>query len=142
MLRSVRLRIATWRTWRRLRGVYLTVGAQGLEDPNGIQCTHVPNYLWRRLGVGQLFGDASSWIGRAPVGAHWIEASELTRMRVGDVAVFTPALVGVDGHVDVVLDGSREPWVGMDENWPIGAPVSRVLHARDQVAGVIRVTGQ
>lgn len=139
MPRSLRVRLTTWRAWRRLQGTYLTVGAQGLEDPAGAQCTHVPNYLWRRLGVGQLFGNASSWVGRAPFGADWVPASELLRLRAGDTVVFSPALVGTDGHVDVVLNGSRDPWVGMDQNWPIGSPVSRVRHGRDQVAGVIRV---
>lgn len=115
------------------------MGAQGLEDPNGPQCTHVPNYLWRQVGAGQLFGNASSWVGRAPSGTRWIGSAELSRLKAGDVAVFNPVLVGVDGHVDVVLNGSCEPWVGMDQNWPIGAPVSRVLHSMDQLAGVIRV---
>lgn len=141
MARKLRAQILAWRTWRQLRGVYLTVGAMGLEDPNGVQCTHVPNYLWRKAGVGQLFGSASSWVGRAPTGAEWISASELRRICAGDTVVFVPALVGVDGHVDVCLNGSRDPWVGMDENWPIGAAVSKVLHGRDQVAGVIRLRG-
>lgn len=137
----VRLRLLAWRVWRSLQGSYLTVGAEGLEDPAGAQCTHVPNYLWRRAGAGQLFGDASSWVGRAPGGTEWIPASGLLRLRAGDVVVFYPSTVGQHGHVDVVLNGSKVPWVGMDQNWPIGSPVSKVRHSRSQVAGVIRVRG-
>lgn len=110
-----------------------------MPDPAGAQCTHVPNEYWRRVGAGQLFGDAASWVAQTPAGCVNLPLVDGLTLMAGDVVVFRPEAVGADGHVDVVLDGSRRPWLGMDQNWPLGAPVSKVWHARESASRVIRV---
>lgn len=125
--------------WREMGGTFLMAGAFGLPDPAGAQCTHVPNEYWRRVGAGQLFGIAASWMEQTPIGCVALPLTDGLVLLAGDVVVFRPETVGVDGHVDVVLDGSRRPWLGMDQNWPLGSPVSRVWHSRQPVGRVLRV---
>lgn len=140
MSRLRRRRVA-WQVFRRLNGTYLMAGALGLADPNGAQCTHVPNFYWRALGVGNLFGNASGWIGEAPEGCEYLPLTDRVQLEAGDVAVFRSEFTGPGGHVDVVLDGTQRPWLGLDQNWPLGSDVHRVWHGLDAVAGVIRAVG-
>lgn len=134
-------RIAVWHVFHRLRGTYLDVNGALGPNPAGAQCVNVCNAVFDALGVPGVFGNASDWIGFHDEHRGWIDGPSIERLTVGDVAVFRPEIVGPNGHADVVLDGSRTPYAGMDQNWPLGSPVSEVWHHREALAGVLRVKG-
>lgn len=125
--------------WRRWRGVYLIGGGTAGPNPSGNQCTNVPNVYWQSLGLPSKFGSASDWIGADDEFREWKPLSDLLRLETGDVAVFKVSASGPSGHVDLVLDGSKVPYAGLDQNWPIGAPVAEVWHMPTDLAGILRV---
>lgn len=141
MIRGSQRRIAVWRVFHQLRGTYLTENGNLGTNPAGAQCVNPCNAVFHVLGAPGMYGNASSWVGKADVYRDWIDGPSIKRLQVGDIAVFRPELVGPNGHVDVVLDGSRSPYAGMDQNWPIGSPVAEVWHHREALAGVLRVKG-
>lgn len=123
------------------RGTFLTVNGRLGDNPAGAQCVNVPNGLYRSLGVPSIVGNAADWVGFSDSYREWLDTSSGLRLLVGDVAVFRPDIVGVNGHVDIVLDGSRRPYEGLDQNWPLGAPVVEVFHHEAALAGVVRLRG-
>lgn len=125
--------------FHQLRGTYLEQNGQLGPNPAGAQCVNPCNAVFQALGAPGLYGNASTWIGRDDDYRDWIGGPSIIRLQVGDIAVFRTALVGPNGHVDVVLDGSRSPYAGMDQNWPLGSPVAEVWHYRESLAGVLRV---
>lgn len=108
-------------------------------NPAGAQCVNLAN-LWLAFeGASQFYGDASAWIGASAPSVRWISSSRVARLRVGDVGVFAVAPGTPDGHVDLVLDGTHDPYLGLDLNWPLGSPVSFQKHPRELLAGILRI---
>lgn len=133
------MRRTAWRMYRDLAGRALLVNGGLGANPAGAQCVNVPNELWRRVGAPQLYGNASNFLRQWGYGVEWFDMSSRLRLRAGDVVVWSAGSAPPDGHVDVVLDGSREPWLGLDQNFPLGSVVHPQSHIRDGVAGVLRV---
>lgn len=111
-------------------------------NENGPQCTNVPNTFYALQGMAAVPGDAADWAGFHDSDREWVGRHDNLQLRVGDVAVFGRSAETPFGHVDLVLDGSRLPYLGLDQDWPWGAPVSYVRHMRASIAGVIRVRAE
>jgi hypothetical protein len=133
------LRRTAWGLWRDVGGLFITANGSLGENPSGAQCVNVPNFLWDRLGIPQLFGNAADWVGSRSYHTKWLVMGEGLRLFAGDVVVWSSDGAPPDGHVDVVLDGSRVPFLGMDQNYPLGSPVHLQSHIKNGAAGVIRV---
>lgn len=133
------LRRQAWRMARELRGVYLTANGSLGPNPSGAQCVNVCNEFWRRVGASQHHGNATDWLSTPGRGQRWLPMSTSLRLRAGDCVVFASGPLSPEGHVDIVLEGSRRPYLGLDQNWPTGAPVELREHFQEQAAGVIRI---
>lgn len=127
-----------WSFARMTVGELVTANGSLGENPSGAQCVNICNLWWAHNGASQLYGNASDWVGVRTASLEWLPMRHSRRLRAGDVAVFHPSSSAPDGHVDVVLDGSRIPYLGLDQNWPLGAAVSFVEHDRELLAGLIR----
>lgn len=127
-----------WELAREIAGTHLVRNGSAGMNPNGAQCVNVPNVWLEKLKLDWIPGNAVDFIGYSRHALLWIPGDRLGRARAGDIAVFKPELVGPEGHVDVVLDGSKAPYIGLDQNWPPGNGVSYISHDLSDLAGVIR----
>lgn len=122
-----------------LRGVYLTANGSLGPNPAGAQCVNVCNEYWRRVGATQHHGNAGDWLNLRSRSQKWLPMSTGLRLRSGDCVVFAAGPLTPDGHVDIVLDGARTPYLGLDQNWPTGSPIELREHYQEMAAGAIRV---
>lgn len=131
----------TWQFFRDFRGTYLFRNGTLGTNPYGAQCVNPPDDFWESMGIPAIAGNAVDWIGAEDAYRRWVPATTRTRLVHGDVCVFRPEWVGPNGHVSIVLDGSGSMVATLDQNWPLGSPVSEVWHHRASVAGVLRIYG-
>jgi hypothetical protein len=130
---------SAWALSRTLDGLSVTANGSLGTNPNGPQCVNVPNALWELVGAEERYGNAVDWLGVSSARVRWFSFSPRLRLRAGDVAVWGSSPSAPFGHVDVVLDGSTDPFLGLDQNYPIGSVVHHQSHPRAGLAGVLRV---
>jgi hypothetical protein len=133
-----RRREAAWAFYREHVGGYLLRNGSIGDNPNGAQCVNVANTYWETIGFLSMFGNAGDWVGRRTQSLAWLPARSGISVRAGDVAVFPVGGVHPDGHVALVLDGSRFPWVGLQQNSPTGSPVVLCSYYDRDAAGFLR----
>ena len=109
------------------------------ENPNFSQCVNIPNDFWLRFGVPAVSGDAGDWVGYCDRYRQWHAVRSSYPPRAGDVAVLARGPLTPEGHVVLVLDGSRAPYIGAEENYPTGSPVSLCSRYRSDAAGFLRL---
>jgi hypothetical protein len=133
------LRRQAWKlAWRNLHAPLVVNGSIGL-NPAGAQCVNVPNAYWDELGLPAFYGNAAEWVGRADASRVWLPASERLWVFAGDVAVIGASGDFPEGHVVLVLDASRSPYIGVQQNSPAGSPVGLCRLSPSLPSGFIRV---
>jgi hypothetical protein len=126
---------------RSLAGTFaLTNGAVG-GNPNGAQCVNVPNDLWDSLGGQSLYGNAADWVGVRRRWLGWLPMTLDLRVRAGDTLVIPASGNTPDGHVAVVLDGSKDPFLTLSQNYPTGTDCQLRRFDRSVAVGVLRYVG-
>ena len=123
-------------TWA---GKYLTHNGTLGENPNGAQCVNVPNGFWATLGVPAVVGNASEWAGYQDGHRTWLPWSSELAPVVGDCVVFRVGVADPDGHVALVLDGTKTPPFSLMQNYPTGCPVQLCELLQIGVEGIIRL---
>lgn len=139
MYTRTRLRKAAWRiAWNHLGLYMLRDGAAG-TNPNGAQCVNLPACYWEQLGLEAVWGNAAAWVGYESKSLMWLPVGTLPRGQAGDVAVIPAGPLTPEGHVVLILDGSRTPYMGAELNYPTGSPVELCHRQISDAAGVLRV---
>lgn len=123
----------------RVLGSYpLRNGAMG-ANPNGAQCVNLANCFWESVGRGALSGNAGTWVGVENEWLRWIPLGHEVALNAGDVFVLADGPLTPEGHVGIVLDASRTPYMGAELNYPTGSPVQLCNRYRNDAAGFLRL---
>lgn len=135
---ELKLRRKVWKFARYMMGKAPDYNGTVGPNPAGAQCVNLCNYWFAVLGVSQFSGNAVDWVGAHTANVKWHEMNGGLRLRHGDVAVFTGAGYSPEGHVAVVMDGSKDPVETLDLNFPEGSRIELREHYRSGMAGCLR----
>lgn len=122
-------------------GLFLFDNPPGSPNGAGAQCVNLANDWLVHLGFLPLPGNAVDFAGAVTVvpgtrqRSRWVDNRALNMPRRGSLVVFSGALGGGAGHIDVALYGSDLEYVGFDQNWPEGGRCQRIRHDYGSVLG-------
>ncbi len=108
-------------------------------NPNGAQCVDIPNTYWQRFGVEAWYGNASDWLGKGDQRRRWLPAEPGLRLLSGDVFVLGRSVDTPEGHVGLVVDGSKSPYLAVEQNYPTGSLVHMCRRYVGDAAGFVRL---
>lgn len=109
----------------------------------GPQCTDlVEVYIQRCHSLPPIPGNGGDFYANAP-GALWTKTPNgpFNYPDPGDIVCWgiSPAMgIGAAGHVGVCVMADDMHLISLDQNWPVGAPVSLVLHSFVGVQGWLK----
>lgn len=118
------------------------IDLDGFPAYNVFQCVDLSNLYQRDVvGGGHVPAEgAKDWWDNYSTN-DYVKVAMNERFVKGDVAVFAGELPGSGGygHISIVLkELPNGQFESLDQNWPAGAPVSKVVHDRKHLLGFLR----